>query len=239
MSLWLVRRTIQSLCLNRSNGWFHWGSLDWRGSSASFHGCGRCTEAWWANFNGNALLVSTETTVLIVGNADSLFLWYTLGVLSRSLSLSEVNSLEDRDGTLDGECPVLCLNGKSGMCSFSAFAAICLANLVVLSVGGGSQLLDLSSFNVLLVALAESCSEAWELVEGAGAGDIERGEVEALSAHVALAVCVSWSHIAWTKVADLGLSEVLGSLLTEAGLEGVLGCSGDNTGEEGEEDDLH
>lgn len=37
----------------------------------------------------------------------------------------------------------------------------------------------------------------------------------------------------------MGLNEVLGSLLTEAGLEGVLGCSGDDTGEEGEEDDLH
>jgi hypothetical protein len=37
----------------------------------------------------------------------------------------------------------------------------------------------------------------------------------------------------------LGLGEILGSLLTLAGLEGVLGCSSDNTGEEGEEDDLH
>jgi hypothetical protein len=97
---------------------------------------------------------------------------------------------------LDGECSVLGLDGKCGMSSFSAFAAICLANLVVLSIGGGSQLLNLGGFNVLLVALAESCSEAWELVEGAGAGDIERGEVEALSTHVALAVCVSWGHIA-------------------------------------------
>jgi len=37
----------------------------------------------------------------------------------------------------------------------------------------------------------------------------------------------------------LGLSEVLGSLLTEAGLEGVLGCGSDDTSEEGDEDDLH
>ena len=46
-------------------------------------------------------------------------------------------------------------------------------------------------------------------------------------------------HVQICKGGDLGLNEVLGSLLTEAGLEGVLGCSGDDTGEEGEEDDLH
>lgn len=55
------------------------------------------------------------------------------------------------------------------MSSFGAFAAVCLANLVVLSVGGGSQLLNLSGFNVLLVALAKSSTEAWKLVEVAGA----------------------------------------------------------------------
>ena len=221
-----------------TDGWFHWRSLNWRRSSASLNGSGcDSIEAWWANFNCDALLISTETTVLIVGNADSLLLWYTLGVLSRSLSLSEINSLEDRDGTLNGESSVLGLDGKSGMSSFGAFAAVCLANLVVLSVGGGSQLLNLSGFNVLLVALAKSSTEAWKLVEVAGAWDIERGKVEALSGHVALTV--SCSDISWTEAGDLGLNEVLGSLLTEAGLEGVLGCSGDDTGEEGEEDDLH
>ena len=237
MSLWLVWRE-KSLGSGGTNGWFHWGGLDGRGSSASLNGSG-CggIEAWWANFNGDALLVSTETTVLIVGNADSLFLWYTLGVLSRSLSLSEVNSLEDRDGTLNGECSVLGLDGESGMSSFSAFAAVCLANLVVLSVGSGSQLLNLSGFSVLLVALADSGTEAWELVEVAGAWDIERGEVQALSGQVALAVGISWGHVTCIEVGDLG--EVLWSLLTEAGLEGVLGCGGDDTGEEGEEDDLH
>ena len=219
-----------------TDGWFHWRSLNWRGSSASLNGSGcDSIEAWWANFNCDALLISTETTVLIVGNADSLLLWYTLGVLSRSLSLSEVNSLEDRDGTLNGESSVLGLDGKSGMSSFGAFAAVCLANLVVLSVGGGSQLLNLSGFNMLLVALAKSSTEAWKLVEVAGAWDIERGKVEALSGHVAPTV----SFFIWTKGGDLGLNEVLGSLLTEAGLEGVLGCSGDDTGKEGEEDDLH
>ena len=70
---------------------------------------------------------------------------------------------------MNGECPVLGLDGKSGVSSFSAFAAVCLANLVVLSVGAGSQLLNLSGFNVLLVALAETGTEAWELVEVAWA----------------------------------------------------------------------
>lgn len=70
---------------------------------------------------------------------------------------------------MNGESSVLGLDGKSGMSSFGAFAAVCLANLVVLSVGGGSQLLNLSGFNVLLVALAKSSTEAWKLVEFAGA----------------------------------------------------------------------
>jgi hypothetical protein len=37
----------------------------------------------------------------------------------------------------------------------------------------------------------------------------------------------------------VNLGKVLGSLLTEAGLEGVLGCSSDDTSEESKEDDLH
>ena len=41
------------------------------------------------------------------------------------------------------------------------------------------------------------------------------------------------------EVVNLGLSKVFGSLLTEAGLEGVLGCSSDDTSEESKEDDLH
>jgi hypothetical protein len=70
---------------------------------------------------------------------------------------------------LDGKGSVLCLNGEGGMGSLSAFAAVGLADLIVLSVGGSSQLLDLSGFNVLLVALAKSSTEAWKLVEVAGA----------------------------------------------------------------------
>ena len=141
---------------------------------------------------------------------------------------------------MNGESSVFGLDGKGSMSSFSAFAAVCLANLVVLGIGSGSQFLDLSGFNVLLVALAESSTEAWELMEGAWARDIERGEVQALTRHVALASVIGcrWGHVL-TEVGDLGLSEVLGSLLTEAGLKGVLGCCSDDTGEESEKDDLH
>ena len=181
MSLWEDLREQSSLS-DATNWCWNRGSLDGWGSSAGFDGGSRGIEAWGANFNGDALLLSTEATVLIVGNADSLFLWDALGVLSRSLSLSEVNSLEDRDGTLDGEGSVLGLDGEGSMSSLSAFAAVCLANLIVFSVGGGSQLGDLSGFNVLLVALAESSAETWELVEGAWAWDVKGGERQVLSA---------------------------------------------------------
>jgi hypothetical protein len=123
------------------------------------------------------------------------------------------------------------------MGSLSAFAAVGLADLIVLSVGGSSQLLDLSGFDVLLVALAETGTEAWELFEVAWARDIDVGEVEAITTDVALAV--SGSGVTRMEVVNLGLSKVLGSLLTEAGLEGVLGCSSDDTSEESKEDDLH
>jgi hypothetical protein len=123
------------------------------------------------------------------------------------------------------------------MGSLSAFAAVGLADLIVLSVGGSSQLLDLSGFDVLLVALAETGTEAWELFEVAWARDIDVGEVEAITTDVALAV--SGSGVTRMEVVNLGLSKVLGSLLTEAGLEGVLGCGSDDTSEESKEDDLH
>lgn len=124
------------------------------------------------------------------------------------------------------------------MSSLSAFAAVGLADLVVLGIGGGSQLLNLGGFNVLLVALAESSAEAWELVEGAGAGDVKGGEREVLISQVALTVL--GGHVfSSTESCHLGLSEVLRSLLTEAGLEGVLGCGSDDTSEESEKDDLH
>jgi len=145
---------------------------------------------------------------------------------------------------LDGEGSVLGLNGEGGMSSLSAFAAGGLADLVVLGVGDGSQLLDLSGFNVLLVALAETGSEAWELLEVAGASHIEGWEAQVLRTEVATHFScarggISTEVLTSIEVDNLRLSEVLGSLLTEAGLKGVLGCSSDDTSEEGEEDDLH
>ena len=122
------------------------------------------------------------------------------------------------------------------MGSLSAFAAVGLADLIVLSVRGSSQLLDLSGFNVLLVALAETGTEAWELFEVAWARDLGIGEIEALVTDVTTAVSGSGVSM---EVVNLGLSKVLGSLLTEAGLEGVLGRSSDDTSEESKEDDLH
>ena len=77
---------------------------------------------------------------------------------------------------MDGECSVLGLDGEGSVGSLSAFAAVGLADLVVLSVWDGSQLLNLSGFNVLLVCLTGAGTEAWELVEVARAGDVESGE---------------------------------------------------------------
>ena len=56
------------------------------------------------------------------------------------------------------------------MSSLSAFAAVGLADLVVLSVGDSGHLLNLSGFNVLLESLAETGTEAWNILgEGAWA----------------------------------------------------------------------
>ena len=70
---------------------------------------------------------------------------------------------------MDGEGSVLGLEGDCGMSSLSAFAAVALADLVVLSVGDGGQLLNLSGFNVLLESLAETGTKAWKLGESAWA----------------------------------------------------------------------
>ena len=154
-------------------GWLIGNSDSWLGgtnglgdggsgrSGGRSHGGSGGVEAWGANLDGDALLVSTEATVLVGSNADGLFLGNALGVLSGSLSLGEVNSLEAGDGTLDGEGSVLSLDGAGGVSSLSALAAVGLADLVVLSVGNGSQLGDLSGFGVLLVALGEAGTETW------------------------------------------------------------------------------
>ena len=89
----------------------------------------------WASNNLNAFWSSTEATVLVGGDANGVLLGEALRVLGSSFSLSEVDSLENVDGSLDGEGSVLGLNGEGGMSSLSAFAAVGLADLVELSVG--------------------------------------------------------------------------------------------------------
>ena len=51
------------------------------------------------------------------------------------------------------------------MSSFSAFAAVGLADLVELGVGDGLELLRLGGLSVLLVALGNTGTEAWEVAE--------------------------------------------------------------------------
>jgi len=114
-------------------------------------------------------LFSTEATVGVGGNAYGVLLGNALGVLSSSFSLGNVNSLEDRDRSLDVEGSVLGLDGESSVCRFSAFAAVGLADLVVLGVGDGIELSNLAGFSVLLVALRDTSTEAWKLTEVARA----------------------------------------------------------------------
>ncbi len=86
------------------------------------------------------------------------------------------------------------------MSSLSAFAAVGLADLVVLRVGDGSQLGDLSGLSVLLIALRETSTETWEGVEGAGALDVEGGEAEVLGVHFGTAVA---GGLTSTEINDL------------------------------------
>jgi hypothetical protein len=71
------------------------------------------------------------------------------------------------------------------MSRLSAFAAVGLADLVELGVGDGVKLGHLAGFGVLLVALRDTGTEAWELSELAGALNIESGEVKVSEADVA------------------------------------------------------
>jgi hypothetical protein len=191
-------------------------------NSVSFHdgshglnsGCwGR--EFGGASLDGNALLLSTEATIGVGSNANGVLLGEALGVLGSSLSLSEVDSLEDGDGTLDGEGSVLGLDGEGGMSRLCAFAAVGLADLVELGVGDGVKLGHLAGFGVLLVALRDTGTEAWELSELAGAFNIESREVQVAHADVV-------THV----------------LLTEGFLEALRGSSND-TSEEGDEEEFH
>lgn len=96
-------------------------------------------KAWWAHFEDNTFLRCTETAVLVVGNANSVFLRLALGFFGSSLSLGENNSLSHVDLTVDAEGSVLCLELNRGMGSLSTLAAVGLANLVELCVGNSRQ----------------------------------------------------------------------------------------------------
>ena len=186
-----------------------------------------------ASLDGNALLLSTEATVGVGSNANSVLFSEALGVLGSSFSLGEVNSLKDGDGTLDGESSVLGLDCEGGMSGLSAFAAFGLADLIELGVGDGVELGNLAGFSVLLVALRDTGTEAWELSELAGALNFETGEVKVAQADVAAGRGVG------TEVdVDGNLSEVLHVLLPKGFLEALRGSS-DDTSEEGDEDDSH
>ena len=100
-------------------------SCSTKGSALTFRG---------AYGNSCAFLSSSKATVGISGNTDSLFLSEALGVLGGSFSLGKVDSLKYRDSTLNCEGSVLCLNGEGSMSSLSAFAAVCLTDLIESSI---------------------------------------------------------------------------------------------------------
>jgi hypothetical protein len=119
------------------------------------------------------------------------------------------------------------------MSRLSAFAAVGLADLVELGVGDGVQLGHLAGFGVLLVALRDTGTEAWELSELAWALNTESGEVKV--AHVDVAA----GGLVRSEVDHGGnLSQVLHVPLSEAFLEALRGSSND-TSEEGDKDDSH
>ena len=76
------------------------------------------------------MLPTSEATIGVVVNANGVLLGEALGDLGSSFSLSEVDSLEDGDGTLDNQGPVLGLDGEGGVSRLSAFSAVGLADLL-------------------------------------------------------------------------------------------------------------
>lgn len=120
------------------------------------------------------------------------------------------------------------------MSRLSAFAAVCLADLVVLGIGNGVELSNLAGFSVLLVALRNTSTETWELSELAWALNVQSGELKA--AHVVAGALASGFG---GKAGHSGyFSEVLNVLLAEAILEALRGSS-DNTSEESNKEDSH
>ena len=122
-------------------------------------------EVSWAHGKLDALWCSSEATVLVCSNTDGVLLGIALWLLCGSFSLSEVYSLEDRDGSLDGEGSVLGLNSECSMSCLSAFAAVCLTDLVELGVWSSSEHCWLSCLSPLLVTLAGTSSETRQLSE--------------------------------------------------------------------------
>jgi len=114
----------------------------------------------------------------------------------------------------------------------SAFAAVGLADLVVLSVRDSVELGNLAGFSVLFVALRNTCAETWELSELAWAFNIESGEFKAAHWEVACA------HITFSCKSWRNLSEVLYVLLAKAVLE-ALRSGSDDTSEESNEEEFH
>jgi hypothetical protein len=105
--------------------------------------------------------------------------------------------------------------------------------LVVLGVRDGIELGNLAGFSVLLVALRNTCTEAWELSELAGALNVEFWEGEAAQWELAYMI------IRRSELLNCGdLSEVLDVLLAEAVLEALRGSS-DDTSEESNEEEFH
>ena len=231
------REVTKRLCLLRCSEGGSWaadgGALDLGSLGGNLNWL---FEGGRASLDSDALLFSTEATVLVGSDADGVLLGVALGVLSGSLSLGEVDSLEDGDGTLDGEGSVLSLDGEGGVSSLSALAAVGLADLVVLNVGDGVEFGDLAGFSVLLVALGDTGTEAWELVELAWALNIERGEIEVTKRDVARADFTLGSEAGGNGGGDF--NEVLDVLLAEAVLE-ASGGSSDDTSEESNEEDSH
>jgi hypothetical protein len=119
------------------------------------------------------------------------------------------------------------------MSRLSAFAAVGLADLVELGVGNGVELGNLAGFGVLLVALRNTCTEAWELSELAWALNVEFWEGEAAQWELAYMI------IRRSELLNCGdLSEVLDVLLAKAVLEALRGSS-DDTSEESNEEEFH
>lgn len=186
------------------------------------------TDAWRAELDGNALGSGTDSTVLVVGDADGVLLGDALRVLGSAFSLSEGHLLADFDGAGNVEDSGLELSGEGSVGSLSALAAFGLAGLVECGIGDGRERGQLGHLSLLLEALAHTTTEAGEFCEIAGAlkvrdGDIRKGQIE----------IANWDFATNTAVVALCLSQILGVVLSKTVLQRGLRRSGcDETNEE-------